>query len=439
MLGKQWLNRYLRHEGGSMIERCGDRQRKCDGLEKSPFHLFIESLPVMLQISLALFACGLSRYIWSVNVPVARVIISFTVLGFLFYAGIVIAGTSSYECPFQTPVSIALRRLRDNWPSLPKTTSVVYATHRSARELLSILRDTPRQISQVLASAKQKLTQEIRGFRRGELLPTVRGTNHQSAAALGGLEPLAPVRSLDIPREQNVGNARCVRWVLQKITDPEAIDSAVCVAGTIQWFNSYNDHDPPYDSIVSIFEACFDPTHRLYPGMRDRAYFSARAILKINAGARGRSHECASKYPIPDTSPGSSIHADPDLDHILSVLKCNFGTHQPILDFPTVEENTHAHLLWVSNFFADLKGRVRLNLVFDSYEAYLRVAVVDHQATICNTLLMWCMRLGGEVGEGTWVARESYAMVLPSFLSTNLIPSTSVLHRNSSFLICLQE
>ena len=28
MLGKQWLNRYLRHSGGFMIERCGDRQRK---------------------------------------------------------------------------------------------------------------------------------------------------------------------------------------------------------------------------------------------------------------------------------------------------------------------------------------------------------------------------------------------------------------------------
>ena len=38
MLGKQWLNRYLRNSGGSMIERCGDRQRKYDGLEKWPLH-----------------------------------------------------------------------------------------------------------------------------------------------------------------------------------------------------------------------------------------------------------------------------------------------------------------------------------------------------------------------------------------------------------------
>ena len=41
MLGKQWLNRYLRNSGGSVIERCGDRQRKFDELEKWPFHSFV--------------------------------------------------------------------------------------------------------------------------------------------------------------------------------------------------------------------------------------------------------------------------------------------------------------------------------------------------------------------------------------------------------------
>ena len=77
-----------------MVERCGDRQRKCDGLETWPFRMFVESLPIMLQIAL-LLACGLSRYIWSVNTSVARIVVSFTVLGVLFYIGIVVAGTWS--------------------------------------------------------------------------------------------------------------------------------------------------------------------------------------------------------------------------------------------------------------------------------------------------------------------------------------------------------
>ena len=109
MLGKQWLNRYLRNTGGSMMERCGDRQRKCDGLEKWPFHLFVESLPVMLQVSLLLLACGLCRRMWSVNTAIAYILIALTAFGISFYLGIVFAGASSYECPFQTPMSGALR------------------------------------------------------------------------------------------------------------------------------------------------------------------------------------------------------------------------------------------------------------------------------------------------------------------------------------------
>ena len=56
MLGKQWLNRYLRNSRGSMIERRGGRQRKCDGLKKLPPHFFIENLPVMLLALLLLLA-----------------------------------------------------------------------------------------------------------------------------------------------------------------------------------------------------------------------------------------------------------------------------------------------------------------------------------------------------------------------------------------------
>ena len=111
MLGKQWLNRYLRHEGGSMIERSGDRQRKCDGLDKWPFHFFVESLPVMLQIALLLLACGLCKHMASINTTVAGVLIALTALGVIFYIGIVIVGTTSYACPFQTPASTTLRRL----------------------------------------------------------------------------------------------------------------------------------------------------------------------------------------------------------------------------------------------------------------------------------------------------------------------------------------
>ena len=114
VLGKQWLNRYARHQGGSAAERCEDRQRKLNGLQRWPFRIVIESLPLLLQLSLLLLGAALSRFLWDVNQVVASVVAGFTAYGLCFYACIVIAGTLSYECPFQTPLSLILRSLGVN-------------------------------------------------------------------------------------------------------------------------------------------------------------------------------------------------------------------------------------------------------------------------------------------------------------------------------------
>jgi len=114
MLGKQWLNRYARHQGGSAAEKCEDRQRKLNGLQQWPFRIIIESLPLLLQFSLLLLGAALSRFLWDVNRVVASVVAGFTSYGVCFYACIVIAGTFSYECPFQTPLSLILRSLGIN-------------------------------------------------------------------------------------------------------------------------------------------------------------------------------------------------------------------------------------------------------------------------------------------------------------------------------------
>ena len=99
----------------------------------------------MPQIALFLLTCGLSRYMWSVNTSVARVVISLTILGFLFYIGIVAAGMSSYECPFQTPVSIALRHLRDSETARKLLSSLPLANIISL--FYTALRNTPRLLA----------------------------------------------------------------------------------------------------------------------------------------------------------------------------------------------------------------------------------------------------------------------------------------------------
>ena len=482
MLGKQWLNRYLRHTGGSMIERCGDRQRKFDGLKRWPFRVFIESLPIMLQIALFLLTCGLSRHMWSVNTSVARVVISLTVIGFLFYAAIVVAGISSYECPFQTPASIAFRYLRDsettqkwlsrlsptkvmsllyaarrNTPkllaslSLPNTASLTYAAWMDARQdivsashcalditrrplswefsvsgVLSGIRHTARKIGRqviilplrmgrAFGNAKQRLSQETRRSRSAVLLPT--STRDVYHVPHNGPGLRLRVWNLEGIRRQNADNARCVCWVLRNLTDPEAINSAIRLAGTIQWFDGDPDHNPPFDMIVSTFETCFDSTKQLYPGMRDRAYFSARAILQINMRARIQSQDHASKYLIPAVSAVSASspqHNDPDLFHLIHMFERNLDASRPVLLFPHGAKNTRIHSLWLSNLFVDLT-RVGPNPILRSSSSCLTIARTNHRATIANILLMWYMFLGGHVEEETtWAVDKSYATISSS-------------------------
>jgi hypothetical protein len=112
MLGKQWLNRYDQvGMCGSLIQRSRHRHRKMTGMAAWHFDITMEALPVMLQIALLLFCYGLSRYLCNVNQTVAAVIIATSSLGFVFYVCIVSAATASYECPYQTPVSLLLRLL----------------------------------------------------------------------------------------------------------------------------------------------------------------------------------------------------------------------------------------------------------------------------------------------------------------------------------------
>ena len=459
-----------------MVERCGDRQRKIDGLEKWPFRLFIESLPVMLQIALLLLSCGLSRYVWSVNVSVARVVISFTVLGVIFYIGIVIAGTSSYECPFQTPASTALRALRRKRTtrrlltslSPPRVISFVYVVWRDAQQGITsryrCIRDAVTnsqlweislptvsgmttnvghqainlllRIDRVLGNAKRRLVQGVRRCKRAMLLPiTHNHANHQPHALQHQDGLLVRVRDIAGLRKQNADNARCVRWIIHNITDPEAMDSAIRLAGIIHWFDGDVDVDPPFDFIVSTFEACFDSARKPYPGMFDRAYFSGRAILRINTTAKLRSQECASKYAIPHSCHYSAKGIDDvDLCHILyqfskASRSSRFSGHPMARNSVsmcfrlTSQMSTPTRSMWMSNLFVDLAW-VDPDSTILTYLSKTNVITPLGHASDANAILSWYIFLGGPVQEETfWADDKSYVVTLSLPLLAQLIAS----------------
>ena len=376
MLGKQWLNRYMRNSGGSMIERCGDRQRKCDGLEKWPLHFFVESLPVMLQVALFLLACGLCRHMWSINAPVVYTLISLTGIGVLFYIAVVVAGTSSYSCPFQTPASIALRS-----PLKGVRGGIISSIVHFER---------------VLSWARRKWNRRVRPLLRRQLLPTVLLENIQVKKS----EPWLTSKDLAVLRRTNADDVRCVSWFLRNITDPEALDAAIRLAGKIRWFDDGINIMPPYDLIVSTFEACFDPTGTSYPGSRDRAYYSGRAMVWIHTLAMCKSKEFAKAFPLPSAQ-YKTPNLDLDLMHLFCVTTTPPADLYSILLLDIGSRQTPSHLEWISNVLLHHSWANRTTLHSDlilSSISNMPETPMPLNATL-NRLLVWCIFLGSPVEE----------------------------------------
>ena len=394
-----------------MIERCGDRQRKCDGLKKWPFHVFVESLPVMLQIALFLLASGLCRYMASINIPVAAILIGLTVFGALFYIGIVIAGASSYDCPFQTPGSVALRSL---WtkigPSLTSSALPIIAILNNLGEIIQcqifrIVMCLPHvNIRHRFRSVLEKI--QLRILRIELCLPwTELDFRHPFLPT--AQEDSDPVTSQEIDlwltskdlatiQTTSANDERCISWILRSITDREALDTAIRLAGTIRWFEEETDTVPPYDSIVSVFTACFGSDGKVYPWSRDRAYYSGRAILWIRALAMCKSKKFARTFsPLPKkyTAPGD----DYDLIHLLRVNSAVSADDGFAHLLSTSYGCTYSHLEWISNLTLHLAWANRATLDFDLI--FQRMSSIGFIKNPPNRFLTWCTFLGSHIEE----------------------------------------
>ena len=133
MLGKQWLNHYASVDvRGSAIERSQHRQRKFNGIAAWYFEHVMESLPIMLQFSLLLLGSALSQYLWTMDMTVASVVIGVTSFGVLTYVLIVIMGTFSESCPYQTPGSYSIRYL---WRKSQNLRDLLHTTYSSFRKI----------------------------------------------------------------------------------------------------------------------------------------------------------------------------------------------------------------------------------------------------------------------------------------------------------------
>ena len=318
-LGKQWLNRYMQTDAhGSIVDRCRDRERKLDGIENWRFNIVMQSGPLTIQGSLGLLGSALARYLWETDRMVSSVVIGFTFLGVILYTAMVAVSVLSFDCPFQTPISLLIRSIID------------------AAKLLR--RDHP--ISDLTTLAKGGLT--------------------VGTAPLHGLHRRVFYSTLSLSWEKGYKfDARCITRMLVMSTDLDTIRLTMDFVQEVIW--DARIQTVPLGWIYRKLISCFDFTHPqipiLIPTLRDVAYLSAKALTHIQVqqlclpcpGGDGSVDE-AWQPDNPHTvlgSPGS--RSDPDLESALLMVDKVLGRN---VEIPWDEyQLSPAHHLWVSYLF----------------------------------------------------------------------------------------
>ena len=266
MLGKQWIGRYVRNRGGSVREKSWDRQRKFDGMEKWNFHIVMEGPPVMLQVALGLLGLALSIYLWSINRAVAGIVMAVTLFGFSFYVFLTIAATFTYNCPYQTPPSLAVRFLARY---ISRRYHGVMVTLSSALSTLGSLRTSATRLFEHLRSGLSVLRAP---------LPVVIPEEVPLAVVV---EP-TPGRVLhevlaDWPNHE--ADARCVAWVLYSMTDKDVILSSVRFAADIILYPAIAKTLPPHLLADLLFESIIEGG--VVPGRIDQACSAGMALASV--------------------------------------------------------------------------------------------------------------------------------------------------------------
>ena len=257
MLGKQWLNLHVQ---GSLVDRSSHRELKMRGMITWRFKAIMEYLPVVMQLSLALLGGALARYMWDLSRTVSAVVTVFTVFGTLFYAVILYAATVWKTCPFQTPVSLALRQ-------------AIPLARKYQRHLLRRVRD---QLSRMISSSR-------RAGRPPATTILGRSIALDTVAPPDTSTPAAAMISLEEDESTHAADTNCISTMFRFASGSDAI---VAVAGFIPEVNWASDvrRMPLLEvsrSLSRSFEFLQDGRVHIRPGMKEQAYESAKALLHM--------------------------------------------------------------------------------------------------------------------------------------------------------------
>ena len=413
MLKKQWLNNYLLNEGGSIIERCADRQRRRDRLEEQSTAILAAgfTMTITLQIALALFGFGVILYLIDISVILGLLCLIFYVSYSLFM--ILLIGVPRVM-PFSRKVT--LRRI-----SLAPPTAVRHHSRSPSSPTTQSPPHNPLHLAPHLSQTQPPI-------RVGSPVVIVTSLWLESEA-------------LANPQEVNADDVWCVSWILWNIASSEALDTAICFAGTIRWFEDGLHVKPPYDLIVLVLKTCFDSSGRVCPRLRNRAYYSIRAIVWIQIHAMFVPEEFAPVPPL-QTIPYDTTSLDPDLHDLLRIYN-NWDAPGIIETMYSVNPTaTPAHLQWTSNALLRLSWAKRIlpdatSSNAGEYSLSGGWSTIPLNAVL-NRLLASCIFLGWPIGEEVLkIQDKSCAILYPCLPSYSLF--FLAVSRNRSYLNCPEQ
>ncbi|THH29160.1 hypothetical protein EUX98_g5022 [Antrodiella citrinella] len=291
MMGKQWLGHYAKvGERGTVEERCIDRQRKLVALHTWHFHVVLQAIPLLLQLSLLLFGVGMAAYMWSQQRTIAWVLVSVVGISFLMYTLSVFCSLTYPDCPFHSPLADLVQHF---WPYISHSTDLI-ATHlqrvyepvhrrfipSSPDDSIASLYSLP--MTNELAEAQDRDRESswhdriINPIRKYLPLPRWR-----PAIFRLGLVQMAR-RGLD---------AYCIDWLLLTSTDPEDVTTAARMVLEVEWPAELNLRPmlaQLQDTFIRCFATQYDDAYHLLPHARDRASACGQALLYMHMRRRHR-------------------------------------------------------------------------------------------------------------------------------------------------------
>ena len=260
MLSKQWLGRYSESHG-SIPDRGRNRHRKIKGVTTWHFDLIMECLPLLLQLALFLFSYALSIYLFTINKAVAAVTVGLTSFGLLFYILVVSVATLSYNCPFQTPLSLFLRflfRLKDK-----------------DKNYLEQAWSWFKPMFRLCFSSRHHAPEEDRD-------------DHVESALVGPFcKPPRLAAGLTTWNDYVV-DTECIAWLSQRSRSADVVMAIAGLIPEIIWYGSMGAS--PLKQLYDIMLECFDSSSEppaLIPKLREKAYLSAKAVLHLAVQRKG--------------------------------------------------------------------------------------------------------------------------------------------------------